>query len=157
MTPFTTFMLILSLFQTGQQSKKNEHFYNKIAHHLVGSWQAKAWSGDLHETWTIGTDSWLIQQAFYFEKTDTSYRAHSKIERVKDDLILFTVIKDSTPKIFKATNVQPDSIVFENRDYKNPYKVVYFFDDENHYRRTITGFEQDSLVSYTFNFKKVVP
>lgn len=156
MTRFISFMIIVSLFQTAHQNKKSDDFYDKVAHRLIGSWQSKAWSGDLHETWVIGKDNWLIQQAFYFEKSDTSYRAHSKIEQVKNDLILFTVIKDSNPKIFKATIVQSDSIVFENRDYKNPFKVVYFFDDVNHYRRTITGFEQDSLVSYTFNFKRVM-
>jgi len=150
------FIIILSFFQTACQDNKSEDSYDKIVNHLMGQWQSKAWSGHLHETWSIGSDNWLTQEAFYFEESDTSYRANSKIEQVDNELILFSVIKNSTPKIFKATIIQPDSIVFENSDYKNPFKVVYFFDDINNYRRTITGLENDSLVSYTFNFKRVI-
>jgi len=45
--------------------------------------------------------------------------------------------------------------VFENKDYKNPYQVKYEFIDKNNYRRTIKGYEKDSLVIYKFNFKKL--
>lgn len=48
-----------------------------------------------------------------------------------------------------------DSVVFKNSDYKNPYKVVYHLIDKDNFHRTITGMENDSLVSYTFRFKRI--
>ena len=90
-----------------------------------------------------------------FLSMNTMYSAMTKIEKVGDEIILFSVIKNSNPKIFKAIKVKNETIVFENKDYKNPYQVKYEFLDKNNYRRTITGVEKDSLVSYSFNFKKL--
>ena len=132
-----------------------EQNYDALAKNLVGKWQSPAWSGQLSEQWRVGEDGWLRQQAYYFEQSDTTYRAQSKIEKVGSDLILFTIIENSTPKIFKSTIISADSAVFENSDYKNPYRVVYYLIDKDNYNRTITGMENDSLVSYTFKFRRM--
>ena len=121
---------------------------------LSGSWIAEAFDGELHETWKLDDDGWMLQQGYYIEESDTSYSAQTKIEKVNNKLILFSVIKNSTPKIFQATSQIERKIVFENKDYKNPYKVVYEFIDKDNYRRTIKGLENDSLVTYIFEFKK---
>ena len=122
---------------------------------LGGRWIAKAFSGELHEEWTLENTGWMIQEGYYIENDDTSYSAKTRIEKVGNDIILFSVIKDSNPKIFKAISFRDKEIIFENDDYKNPFQVKYEFLGENTYRRTITGYEQDSLVVHEFNFKKV--
>jgi len=146
---------VLVFLHTAATANDLEQVYNTLVKHLVGEWQSPAWSGQLSETWQVGKDGWLHQRAYYCEQSDTTYRAQSKIERVGNELVLFTVIENSNPKIFRATKVRSDSIVFENSDYKNPYKVVYYLIDKDNYQRTITGMENDSLVSYAFNFKRI--
>ena len=121
---------------------------------LEGHWTAPAFDGRLDEVWRLNQDGWLQQRGYYIEQDDTSYAAITKIEQVGQDLILFSVIKDSNPKIFKAIYRSSNSIVFQNQDYQNPYEVKYEFLGSNHYRRTITGYEQDSLVRYEFNFEQ---
>ena len=121
---------------------------------LGGKWTATAFDGRLDEEWSLHEDGWLQQRGYYIEQSDTSYSAITKIEQVGKELILFSVIKDGNPKIFKAVMRSDDAIVFQNRDYQNPYEVKYEFLNSNNYRRTITGYEQDSLIRYEFNFKK---
>ena len=64
------------------------------------------------------------------------------------------MIRNSNPKIFKSKISEDNKIVFENSDYKNPFQVKYEFISDSRYRRTIKGFENDSLVIYEFNFEK---
>jgi len=148
-----TYLVSILLFLSCQNSdpKNNLEFSKK----LEGSWKASAFSGELHEKWQVTNDGWVLQEGHYIENNDTSYSAKTKIEKVGNTLILFSVIKNSNPKIFKATQVTQDSIIFENSDYKNPYQVKYEFLGKNNYRRTITGFEKDSLVTYEFNFERI--
>ncbi|MCB0375108.1 MAG: hypothetical protein KDD04_04235 [Sinomicrobium sp.] len=126
----------------------------RLKHKLEGTWEAMAFSGKLHETWELNADGWMQQQGYYLEEQDTAYSAKTKIEKVGDDLILFSVIKNANPRIFKAVSITGDSIVFENNDYKNPFRVTYAFLGKDRYKRTITGYEKDSLVVYEFDFKK---
>lgn len=114
----------------------------------------KAFDGELHETWKLDSDGWMLQEGYYIESSDTSYSARTRIEKVNNEIILFSVIKNSTPKIFQSKEHNESKMVFENMDYKNPYQVVYEFIDDNNYRRTIKGFESDSLVTYVFDFIK---
>jgi hypothetical protein len=149
------YIAVLAFLQSVISAGDLEQIYDTLAKRLIGKWQSPAWSGQLSETWRVGADGWLHQQAYYFEQSDTTYRAQSKIEQVGAELILFSVIENSNPKIFKATTVSTDSVVFENSEYKNPYKVVYHLIDKDNFHRTITGMENDSLVSYTFRFKRI--
>jgi len=121
---------------------------------LVGSWSSKAWNGILKEKWSIGTDGHLQQTAQYFESGKLQYEAQNKIEIVGEDIILFTVIKNSNPKIFKATSYTENSITFQNSEYANPDKVVYYFKDAVSFERTISGTEKGKPTNYTFNFSK---
>ena len=148
---FICAILFLVIFSCRNPQQKN---HLNFSEKLTGKWQATAFSGELHETWQSTSDGWLVQQGFYIENRDTSYSANTKIEKVAGELILFSVIKNSNPKIFQAIKTTPDSIVFENTDYKNPYRVKYEFLGATDYRRTITGYEQDSLVTYIFDFEK---
>jgi len=122
---------------------------------LSGKWIAKAFDGELHETWQLGHDGWMLQEGYYIEKSDTTYSARTRIEALNNELVLFSVIKNATPKIFQAVERGDSKIVFENNDYKNPNQVIYEFIDSNNYRRTIKGMENDSLVTYVFDFKKI--
>ena len=122
---------------------------------LSGKWKAKAFDGELHEEWKLNKDGWLQQEAYYIEKNDTSYAAKTQIQQVGKEIILFSVIKGSNPKIFKSVKKDNNFILFENDDYKNPFQVKYEFISSNIYRRTIKGYEKDSLVTYQFNFEKV--
>lgn len=122
---------------------------------LEGRWEAAAFSGTLHESWKLGTDGWMQQEGYYIEAQDTVYSAKTKIEKVEDEVILFSVIAQSAPKIFKATELSSDKMVFENSDYKNPFRVTYEFSGKEGYKRTITGYEKDSLVRYVFQFKRM--
>lgn len=121
---------------------------------LSGKWIAKAFDGELHEEWKLGDEGWMQQEGFYIEKSDTSYAAKTQIQKIGEDIILLSVIKNSNPKIFKSVATEVNEIVFENTDYKNPFHVTYEFISANEYRRTIKGLENDSLVVYEFNFKK---
>ena len=78
----------------------------------------------------------------------------NKIEVVNNELILFTLIKDSNPKIFKASAYSDNEVTFTNTDYKNPNKVVYKLISNSAFNRTISGKEGIEPTSYTFEFKK---
>ena len=121
---------------------------------LVGSWSSKAWDGILNEKWTIGADGHINQNAQYIEDEKVLYEASSKIEVIAGELILISVIKDSNPKIFKATSFSQYHITFENSEYKNPSVVKYEFVSEKKYKRTISGTEKGEPTSYTFEFEK---
>ena len=148
-----TMLIALLLLSCNEENKKKD--YLNLNNKLSGSWSAKAFDGKLHEKWTLNDNGWMEQESYYIEQNDTSYSAKSRIEKFNKEVILSSIIKNSNPKIFKAINVEEDKIVFENDDYKNPYKVTYEFISKNSYRRTIMGYERDSLVSYTFNFEKI--
>ena len=122
---------------------------------LTGKWIATAFDGELHEEWKLGENGWMEQQGFYIENADTSYSAKTRIGKVEKDIILFIIIKNSNPKIFQSVEFSEDKIVFQNKDYKNPFQVTYEFINSKKYKRTIEGFENDSLVIYNFNFEKV--
>ena len=125
-----------------------------LEHKLSGKWRAKAFDGELHEEWKLNQDGWMQQEGYYIEDKDTSYAAQTQIQKVGDDIILFSVIRNSNPKIFKSVSLEETRITFENKDYENPYEVTYEFLSDLAYRRTIKGREKDSLVIYEFNFKK---
>lgn len=151
---FIVFLVSALLIVSCKREIKNVDKLN-LETKLSGKWIAKAFDGELHEMWKLDEDGWMIQEGYYIEKNDTSYSAKTKIEGVNKQLILFSVIKDARPKIFQATERSDSKIIFENKDYKNPYEVVYEFIDINNYKRTIKGLENDSLVTYIFEFKKV--
>ena len=123
--------------------------------YLSGNWSSKAWDGILNESWEMGIDGHLHQSAQYLENGQVLYEANNKIEMVKGELILFTVIKDANPKIFKASSWDEKSITFENSDYSNPNVVIYKFITPTAFNRTIKGVENGQPTSYTFKFKKI--
>ena len=122
---------------------------------LAGKWSSKAWDGQLDESWEIDQTNQLAQHAKYVENGEVQYQASSKIEKVGDQFIIFSVIKDNNPKIFKASFVSADRIVFENSEYEYPNKVVYDFNKDGTYNRTISGIQDGKMNSYTFEFKRV--
>ena len=146
-------ILCILFFSCKENSSVKDHLNLKSK--LSGKWVAKAFDGELHEKWALNTNGWMQQQGYYIEKNDTTYAAKSQIQQVGEDVILFTVIKNSNPKIFKSIKKGANEIIFKNDDYKNPYQVTYEFLSANSYKRTIKGYEKDSLVIYEFNFKKV--
>lgn len=145
-------IVIVSIASCSYSTKKTDHL--NLESKLSGRWMAQAFDGELHEQWTLESDGWMHQQGYYIEQRDTTYAAKTQIQKVGEELILFSVIKNSNPKIFKSILVEDDKIVFKNDDYKNPYEVTYEFISEFSYKRTIKGYENDSLVQYEFNFEK---
>ena len=152
MKPFILFFGLLFISCTSIDRKTDSL---NLESKLIGKWIATAFDGELHEEWKLGENGWMEQQGFYIEKADTSYSAKTRIEKVENDIILFSIIKNSYPKIFQSVEFSEDKIVFQNKDYKNPFQVTYQFINSNKYKRTIEGFENDSLVIYSFNFEKV--
>ncbi|MFY0631923.1 MAG: hypothetical protein JXR05_16290 [Flavobacteriaceae bacterium] len=146
------FLIGLTLFSCGEKSEPKDHA--NLASKLSGKWVAKAFDGELHEEWKLGKEGWMQQEGYYIEKKDTSYVAISQIQKVGEDIILFSVIRNSNPKIFKSTLFEDNKIVFVNKDYKNPFEVTYEFLSEQKYRRTIKGVKNDSTVIYKFDFEK---
>ncbi|MEQ9592962.1 MAG: DUF6265 family protein [Cyclobacteriaceae bacterium] len=147
--------LILTWLSSCQPARQKKDIL-KLEPRLEGSWKAKAFDGELHEQWLLNEGGWMQQVGYYIEDGDTSYSAKTRIEQVDGDIILFSVIKNSNPKIFKAAEHSEEVIVFENNDYRNPYQVKYEFISGQRYRRTIKGYESDSLVVYTFDFEKLM-
>ena len=144
---------IFFFFSCNQESRNLDNLNLKSK--LEGKWKTKAFDGELHEKWTVSDNGWMEQEGYYIEQNDTSYSAKTRIEKITNEIILLSIIKNSNPKVFKAISFEENKIVFENDDYKNPYNVKYEFLSENRYRRTIKGFEKDSLVTYVFNFELV--
>ena len=64
------------------------------------------------------------------------------------------MIEGSTSKIFQSDMYVGDSIVFENREYLNPYRVTYVIKNDSSHNRTIIGVAEGEEVSYLFEFKK---
>ena len=149
-------LLLLGIFLFGYScngpQKVEDHL--NLSSKLTGKWIAKAFDGELHEEWILNEFGWMQQNGYYIENNDTSYAAKTQIQKVGDDIILFSVIRNSNPKIFKSVQFDENEILFKNDDYKNPFEVKYEFLSEKNYRRTIKGTENDSLVIYNFNFEK---
>jgi len=144
-----TFTLMISCIE---HDKTKDHL--NLESKLSGKWIAMAFDGELHEEWVLNPNGWMQQEAYYIENNDTSYAAKTQIQKVGKEIILLSVIKDANPKIFKSIIFKENTIVFENDDYKNPFQVKYEFLTNKKYNRTIKGHENDSLVSYEFNFVK---
>lgn len=153
MLQFRWIFIVLTALSCSPDVQQNDHL--NLEKKLSGKWNAMAFSGELIEEWKLGKDGFMIQESHYIERQDTSYSAHSKIEKVGNDVILFSVIKDSNPKIFKAERITDDEIVFQNSDYRNPYYVKYSFINQNNYQRSIMGYEGDSLTINTFKFERM--
>jgi len=152
MTKLLFFIIALTLFSCKNEIEIKDHL--NLNSKLSGKWTAKAFDGELHEEWKLGNEGWMQQEGYYIEKNDTSYAAITQIQKVGEDIILFSVIRNSNPKIFKSISEEDNKIIFENDDYKNPFQVKYEFISDKKYRRTIKGYENDSLVVYEFNFEK---
>lgn len=120
---------------------------------LIGSWSSPAWDGRLDESWELDKNGHLIQSAQYIEDQKVLFESSNKMEMVNNELILFSVIKGSNPKIFKATSWSENSITFENSDYTNPDKVIYDFISDKEFHREISGIENNEFSKYTFKFK----
>lgn len=150
--PIVILFIGLFLGSCHNQNKIEDHL--KLESKLAGQWKAKAFNGELHEKWELNDQGWMQQQGYYIEESDTSYAAVTQIQKVNNDIILFSIIRNSSPKIFKSVSSYNDKMIFENKDYKNPFEVTYEFISEKNYRRTIRGYENDSLVVYKFNFVK---
>jgi hypothetical protein len=147
------FLIFIITFSCNKSNKVEDHL--NLESKLSGKWIAKAFNGELHEKWDLNTKGWMQQEGYYIENNDTSYAAKTQIQKVGNDIILFSVIKNSNPKIFQLVNKQENRFTFENKDYKNPYQVTYEFLSSKKYKRIIRGYEKDSLVIYEFNFEKV--
>jgi hypothetical protein len=119
---------------------------------LTGSWQAKAWDGMLYERWYQAADGHMQSQVAYVEKGDTLYEGTTRIAHVNHDLVLISIIKNSAPKIFTATEWTEEKIIFENADYTNPNKVEYDFSAAEGFKRSIFGTEKGEPSNYTFTF-----
>lgn len=131
-----------------------DNFLKSYSRLLNGSWKSKAWDGELIETWSISPlDGHLTQNAEYYEQGVLSYQAMNKMEVLNGELILFTVINGSNPKIFKATSIAHDKVVFENSDYANPSRVEYIFLNDG-FQRIISGDESGKPTTYTFDFSR---
>lgn len=133
---------------------KAQQMYDILKAKLIGNWSSSAWAGTLYESWSIDENGHICQRAEYIENKEVLYESVNKIEIVNNEIILFTVIDDNNPKIFKATSYAEENIVFENNDYKNPNKVIYNFKN-NEFERTISGVENGESTSYTFHFSQI--
>lgn len=127
---------------------------HNIAEKIKGKWISRAWDGQLVETWNLDENDQLRQHANYRENGSLLYEAISKIERVGQELILFSVIEGNNPKIFKAISESETELIFENTEYGYPNKLVYSFNADGTYHRTISGKENGVEKSYTFEFKR---
>lgn len=149
------FIIAIFLCSCNDEAKPKDHLM--LEDKLIGKWKATAFDGELHDEWNLNEDGWMMQEGHYIEKNDTAYSAVTVIQKINDEIILLSVIKNSDPKVFKAISVKENEMVFENSDYKNPFEVKYEFLSKDKYKRTIKGYESDSLVTYIFNFEKQSP
>ncbi len=153
-------ILLLALFFSctisASASSLNTDPFPDLNKLLTGKWSSPAWNGQLVETWRMINTTTFESQAIYLEKGDTLYASTSRIEKVAGKWMLFSVIKDGTPKIFQAVSSSDKHILFENPDYSNPRQVRYAFTERQKFNRTITGEEDGKPSTYTFNFS-VVP
>ncbi len=132
-----------------------EKIYDRMSEALTGQWKAKAWDGQLSESWRLNRQGILEQQAQYDENGIISYEARNRVEIVGEDILLFTWIKDGNPKIFKATSWTKNQIIFQNADYSYPNTLVYQFSEDDQFSRTIRGIENGQAAEYQFLFTRV--
>lgn len=136
------------------KTNPKELLYDNLKNKLTGNWISKAWNGILKENWYIDKSGYLNQKAKYFENDKLLYEANNKIELIEGELILITVIKNASPKIFKATSFNKHEIVFENTEYKNPNKVIYKLISDKVFEREISGSENNKPSNYVFRFER---
>ena len=91
-------LIICFLVFSCTTNEKQEDYLN-LSSKLSGKWKAIAFDGELHEKWTLTESGEMLQEGHYIENSDTSYSAQTKIEKVANEIILFSVIKNSNPKI----------------------------------------------------------
>lgn len=144
--------LLLSCTISASASPLKTDPFPDLSQLLIGEWSSPAWNGQLVETWRMIDATTFESRAVYMEKKDTLYASTSRIEKVGGQWMLFSVIKDGTPKIFQAVSSSASHILFENPDYANPRQVRYSFTERNKFNRTITGKEEGQPATYTFNF-----
>lgn len=160
----STYEFIVGTFENGVWTQKylETYFYlakknrdipdfNKV---LSGKWVAPAWEGELQETWQLDQHGHMMSFSLYVENEDTLYVSNTVIQRTAGEWLLLSVIKDSSPKIFKAVSWDMNSMVFENPDYSNPSQVSYTFLDSGEFHRTISWKENGLPQSYTFQFSR---
>ena len=124
---FIIVYLGLFISSTCQNGQNQDHL--NLKNKLAGKWKTEAFEGELHEEWRLMEDGNMQQKGFYIVKRDTLYSATTRIQKVEDEVILFSLIKNSNPKIFKAIRINEQLIEFENKNYKNPFQVKYEFVD----------------------------
>jgi len=148
-------LLFLSCTVTASAAADGVDPFPDLNQLLTGKWSSPAWNGKLVETWRMINATTFESQAIFLEKGDTLYASNSRIEKVAGKWMLFSVIKDGTPKIFQAVSSSDTHILFENPDYTNPRQVRYAFTERQKFNRTITGEEDGKPSTYTFNFSLV--
>ena len=81
---------------------------------MSGKWKTEAFEGEVHELWELKEDGNMQQKGYYIEDQDTLYSTTTRLQKVENDIILFSIIKNSNPKIFKATSINEQVIVFKD-------------------------------------------
>ena len=120
---------------------------------LVGTWVAEAFGGEIHERWELDSDGVLLKQEGYFiADGDTSYSETVAIGEVGETTYLIAHPSTGGVMVWEQTDASPTGMTFENPNNANPSRIVYRFDGDGAFTRTLYGMENGEETVNELNF-----
>ena len=120
---------------------------------LAGTWVAEAFGGEIHERWEPGPDGSLMKSEGYFiADGDTSYSETVAIGEVGETTYLIAHPSTGGVMVWEQTDASPTGMTFENPNNANPSRIVYRFDGDGAFTRTLYGMENGEETVNELNF-----
>lgn len=123
-------------------------------HWLIGKWKAKAFNGELHETWELIENN-LQKAGFYIEDGDTSYSEIVIIAGGQSMPSLRALPINRSVLEYEGETYTAKEMQFKSKTEKNPYQINYESIDKDHFNRIIYGDDEGIEYKTVFEFERM--
>lgn len=124
--------------------------------HLPGHWECDAFGGKLYTSWAAQYDGSYYGHGVFLDGADTTYRETLRLFQLEGKWLLLATPENNDPFIFEAKTMTANEVVFENKNYRNPKKVLYRLEpDGTFYRRTEGENADGTAATNEYFFKKI--
>lgn len=122
------FLIVIVCFAILNACVGNQSNHIKEAGWLIGTWENKAQSGSIYETWKKTSESEFSGISYTIEQNDSVVFENIRLIQEKDSLFYVpTVINqnDGLPIRFGAKSISDMELVFENLQHDFPQIISY--------------------------------
>ncbi|MDX1421407.1 MAG: DUF6265 family protein [Rubricoccaceae bacterium] len=120
---------------------------------LAGAWVAEAFGGAIHERWEAADDGALLKAEGYFVADgDTSYSEVVRIGEVAGVTYLVAHPSTGGVMVWEQTAASPAGMTFENPTLEHPARIVYAFEGDGAFTRTLYGVQDGEEVVNELRF-----